>query len=39
MITQITKDNVSLFEHLIPDDLIEDMMIRRDTFEIGRAHV
>lgn len=35
MITQISKDNISLFEHLIPDDLIEDMMIRRDTFGLG----
>ena len=35
MITQISKDNISLFEHLIPGDLIEDLLIRIDTFGLG----
>ncbi|WP_028234538.1 hypothetical protein [Pseudobutyrivibrio sp. MD2005] len=35
MITTISDSNISLFEHLIPDDLIEDLRIRKDTIGIG----
>ena len=35
MITAISQNNISYFEHLIPDDLIEDVLIRRDTFGLG----
>ena len=35
MITAITNDNINLFEHLIPDDLIEDLLIRNDTYGLG----
>ena len=35
MITPITGENIAYFEHLIPDDLIEDLLIRRDNFGIG----
>lgn len=35
MITAITNDNIDLFEHLIPDDLIEDLLIRNDFYGLG----
>lgn len=35
MVTRISKENLSFFEHLIPDDLIEDLLIRKDTVGLG----
>ena len=35
MITTISETNLHYFEHLIPDDLVEDLQIRRDTFGLG----